>query len=206
MTKGLMAVAAAAAMVAVPAQAACWTVDEASAANIRQFQSMLMVTALRCQAAGEGMMVDYNQFVSSNRQAIVSENDHIRAHFIHAQGAVQGQRAYDSFTTSMANGYGAGEGAPASCRAAADLAREASAMAGSREGLLLLVNRLQLEARMPEGRCDVRAPLMVASATPARPYGVPVAYAAPVVRSVAYAPGSAVPAPVPAVVMDVDPR
>jgi hypothetical protein len=208
MIKGIWAAAAAAAMVAVPAQAACWTADEASAAGIRQLQSMLMVTALRCQAAGEGMMVDYNQFVSANRQAIMAENDRIRTHFIHAQGAVLGQHAYDSFTTSMANGYGAGEGAPTSCNGAADLAREASAMAGSRDALLLLVSRLQLEARLPEGRCEARAPMAVASAAP----GPGIRYAAAggrpsaMVATVAYASANTAPLAPAMLVADVDPR
>lgn len=180
MNKRVMSVVALAAMLAAPVQAACWTRDEAAAAGVRQLQSMLMVTALRCQAGGEGMMADYNQFVSANRTAIVAENERIRAHFIHAQGVLPGERAYDSFTTSMANGYGAGAGAPRSCRMAASLAHEASGMGGSREGLLMLVSRLGLEARLPEGRCEGPASLGVASAAPvqAPPYAPASPYAA----------------------------
>lgn len=159
-----VAAGAALGLVVAPVQASCWTHDEAAAAGIRQLQSMLMVTALRCQAGGEGMMADYNKFVTANRGAIAAENDRIRGHFIHTSGAVLGQRAYDSFTTSMANGYGAGEGAPESCGAAADLAREASTMAGSHDGLMMFVTRLGLEAHLPEGRCETRAAVALASA------------------------------------------
>ena len=166
--KKLMAVMTACALVASSAQAACWTREEASAAGVRQLQSMLMVTALRCQAAGTGMMREYNAFVAANRQAIAAQNDRIRGHFVHAQGGVAGERAYDSFTTSMANGYGGGEGAPASCAAAAALAQEAGAMQGSVDGLQLLVARLGLNAPLPEGRCELNAPMTMASASDVR--------------------------------------
>ena len=166
--KKLVAMMTAGALVAGSAQAQCWTRDEASAAGVRQLQSMLMVTALRCQAAGTGMMGAYNAFVTSNRQAIVAQNERIRGHFVHAQGGVAGERAYDSFTTSMANGYGAGEGAPQSCAAAAALAQEAGSMQGSVDGLLLLVARLGLSAQLPEGRCEMAGPMTMASAAPVR--------------------------------------
>src|SRR3569832_1686497 len=107
MFRNFLCAATVAAVVTAPIQAACWNADEASAAGVRELQSMLMVAALRCQVAGHPMMDDYNQFVQANRTTIGAMNDRLKAHFIRTFGAVGGQRAYDSFTTSMANGFGA---------------------------------------------------------------------------------------------------
>ena len=166
MLKTIIAAAAAGALLAAPVEAACWTGDEASAATVRELQSMLMVAALRCQVSGHGLMDDYNAFVTANRTAIGALNDRLKAHFIHAAGPVEGQRAYDRFTTSMANGYGAGASGSDSCGAAASLAREAALMAGSAEGLAMLADREGLVAKLPEGVCGEASPVTIASAAP----------------------------------------
>jgi hypothetical protein len=153
MLKRVILAATAAAVATAPIQAACWKSDEASAAGVRELQSMLMVAALRCQVAGHPMMSDYNDFVQSNRSAISAMNDRIKMHFIHSFGAVGGQRAYDSFTTSMANGYGAASSGADVCGEADSLAREGAALHGSIEGLMLLAERQGLVAKLPEGLC-----------------------------------------------------
>jgi len=154
MFRKIIFAASAAAIAAAPIQAACWKSDEASAAGVRELQSMLMVAALRCQVAGHPMMDDYNQFVQANRTAIGAMNDRIKAHFIRGFGPAGGQRAYDSFTTSMANGYGAASSAAEVCADADSLAREAAGMGGSIEGLQLLAERQGLVAKLPEGLCE----------------------------------------------------
>lgn len=164
MFRTVLAVAAFCGVFASQAQAACWNKDETSAANIRELQSMLMVTALRCQAAGHGLMGDYNAFVVANRATLGTMNDRLKAHFIHAMGPVAGEHAYDSFTTSMANGYGSAASDGALCAAAASLAREAALMAGSMEGLLLLADHQGLVARIPDGPCGEASPIVLASA------------------------------------------
>lgn len=151
-TKFLCA-ASVAALVTAPMQAACWNADEASAAGVRELQSMLMVAALRCQVAGHPMMNDYNQFVQANRTTIGAMNDRLKAHFIRTFGVVGGQRAYDSFTTSMANGYGAASSGADVCADADSLALEGAGMSGSIEGLKLLAERQGLVAKLPEGLC-----------------------------------------------------
>lgn len=154
MFRKFLLAATAAAVVAAPIQAACWQSDEASAAGVRELQSMLMVAALRCQVSGYPMMNDYNAFVQANRVAIGAMNDRIKAHFIRALGPVGGQRAYDSFTTSMANGYGAAPSGAEVCGDADSLAREAASLNGSVEGLMLLADRQGLVAKLPEGLCE----------------------------------------------------
>lgn len=164
MLKRILVVTTAAAVVAAPVQATCWKSDEVSAASVRELQSMLMVAALRCQVAGFPMMNDYNEFVQSNRLAISAMNDRLKAHFIHAMGAVGGQRAYDSFTTSMANGYGAASSSADVCGEADSLAREGAMLAGSIDGLMLLAERQGLMAKLPEGLCASASPVTIAAA------------------------------------------
>lgn len=166
MVQAVLAFVAACGVVASPLEAACWNKDEVSAANIRELQSMLMVTALRCQVAGHGMMGEYNAFVIANRGALGAMNDRLKAHFIHAAGPVAGQRAYDSFTTSMANEFGSAASDGEICGNAASLAREGALMAGSIEGLLLIADRQGLFARLADGTCSDAAPMTIASAAP----------------------------------------
>jgi len=154
MFRKILCAATLAAVVTAPIEAACWKADEASAAGVRELQSMLMVAALRCQVAGHPMMDDYNQFVQANRATIGAMNERLKAHFVRTFGAVGGQRAYDSFTTSMANGYGAASSGSDVCADADSLAREGAGMAGSLEGLELLAERQGLVAKLPEGLCE----------------------------------------------------
>jgi hypothetical protein len=168
MVKKMVLAVVAAAVSTASVQAACWNAEEASAAGVRELQSMLMVAALRCQVAGHPMMNDYNAFVQANRGAIGAMNDRIKSHFIRTFGPVGGQRAYDSFTTSMANGYGAASSGAEVCGDADSLAREAAQMNGSVEGLKLLVERQGLAAKLPEGLCAgaVRTDYAAASGAP----------------------------------------
>lgn len=165
MFRKFLCAATVAAVVTAPLQATCWKSDEASAAGVRELQSMLMVAALRCQVAGHPMMSDYNEFVQSNRSAIGAMNERIKAHFVHTFGPVGGQRAYDSFTTSMANGYGAASSGADVCGDADSLAREGAALHGSVEGLMLLAERQGLTAKLPEGLCAGAARTDYASAS-----------------------------------------
>jgi hypothetical protein len=165
MVRNMLVAATAAAVAVAPLQAACWKSEEASAAGVRELQSMLMVAALRCQVSGHPMMNDYNQFVQVNRGAISAMNDRIKVHFIHAFGPVGGQRAYDSFTTSMANGYGAAASGADVCGAADSLAREGALLSGSVDGLKLLADREGLVAKLPEGLCAGAARTDYASAS-----------------------------------------
>jgi len=171
MFKPSMAVAAATALVATPVQATCWKSDEASAAQVRTLQSMLMVAALRCQVAKFDITSDYNEFVKSNRTAIQGMNDKLKAHFIRARGPVAGQTEYDRFTTTLANGFGAAASGAEICASAASLAREAAMMGGSIEGLLMLAAREGIATSLPDGTCEPT--MSVAQAGMPRPMTAP---------------------------------
>jgi hypothetical protein len=104
--------------------ATCWSQADVSAAKVRELQTRLMVSALRCRASGFNILASYNAFVGSAKPAIVAANDQLKAHFA-AGGPVAGQRDYDRYTTTLANAYGAAETGPESCAEAANMAAEA---------------------------------------------------------------------------------
>jgi hypothetical protein len=134
-------------------QAGCWAAQDASAAKIRDLQTRLMVAALRCRLGGQNLLGEYNDFVRTNRTAIQSANDRLKARFHREHGAVEGQRRYDRFTTALANAYGAGSNA--NCSDDAVLAREARIQDGSSEGLLLVADRSGAAPELPGGACPI---------------------------------------------------
>lgn len=131
----------------------CWSAQEASAAKLRDLQTMLMVAALRCHGSGVNVLADYNKFVAANRTAIVQANTSLKQHFSRAYGPIEGQRSYDRFTTSLANIYGAGGGGSESCADMAELAREGGSAQGSGAALLALAEQRGLSPTLPSRQC-----------------------------------------------------
>jgi hypothetical protein len=147
------AVAAVALIASTPSNAACWTKDETAAATIREFQSMLMVATLRCQVAHHDMTAEYNDFLKANKLLIQKQNSKIKAHFVRGSSAAAGQKAYDSFTTHLANGYGADGSSDEVCGNMASLAKEAGLVGGNIDGMLTLATRVNLTTEVPGGTC-----------------------------------------------------
>jgi hypothetical protein len=136
-----------------PANAGCWSADQASAAQIRDLQSHLMVATLKCQVAHIDLTADYNAFISGNRTAIGAINTRLKAHFIRADGPIYGQQAYDRFTTSLANAYGASRTNADTCENARALAQEAAMMANDEQGLMMIATREGFGPNLPGGLC-----------------------------------------------------
>jgi hypothetical protein len=153
MLKALSAAAAVVALVSTPVGATCWNSQETAAATIREFQSMLMVATLRCQVAHHDITAEYNDFLRANKNLIQRENERIKAFFVRGHGAAAGQKAYDAYTTHLANGYGAEGSSTEICDNMASLAREATLIAGNIDGLLLLADRQGLATEVPGGSC-----------------------------------------------------
>ncbi len=120
-------------IVATPASAtstAGWSQADRSAATIREFQTKLMVAALRCRAAGINVLASYNQFIAGDRAELTAANDRLKLHF-KSVNSVGGDRDYDRYTTSLANSYAGGQWSPESCDGSARLAREAAQSQGN---------------------------------------------------------------------------
>lgn len=179
-------------MASTGAQAAsCWDQRAVEAAQIHEFDIMLMVAALRCQVKGTDFVPDYNRFVSGNRAALVGANDEIRAHLNAGMGGKAALDAYDHISTAMANRYGNGGGVYEDCAGMRGLivnATPAGAADATRAFLVANAQRVGVDPELDGGRCPVvvvaenRAALPAFPATrmvTAEPMPVPAA-AAPV--------------------------
>ncbi|MDB5686813.1 MAG: hypothetical protein JWR77_1402 [Rhizorhabdus sp.] len=140
-------------LAAAPAQSACWSDDQLTAARVRDLQTFLMVETLRCQVMRFDLSADYNGFLRANRGAIGTANDRLKGFFIKADGPVFGQQSYDRFTTRLANAYGAGHTNAESCEQARTIAHEAAMMDNSQEGLMMIADRQGLSPQLPGGIC-----------------------------------------------------
>jgi hypothetical protein len=155
--KGGLCVAALTIGIAPPANAAmaCWDQNQTAAAKIRDLQSRLMVATMRCRAMGVDVLPAYNEFVRVNRSTIQDANGLIRAQFRAGYGDALGEKSYDSFTTSLANAYGAHETSVGICEETAELAAEAVAAGGNVERLLDIADRAGAGPELPGGRCPI---------------------------------------------------
>lgn len=91
-----------------PAQAACWTAEQVSAAKVRDLDTMLMVASLRCRFTNVAVLTSYNAYVTRHRKPLVQVNDILRSHYSSAGDKKAVMNAYDNYVTKIANRYGAG--------------------------------------------------------------------------------------------------
>lgn len=151
MGKFIKSAIAAATLVALPfssAQAACWGQTAIDAAKVRDMETMLMVSALRCRTSDATILGAYNQFVRSSRVALTQVNDILRQQFAD-QGGLNG---YDRYVTSIANRYGAGADG-LSCDDMASILSAAQAESGSLSGLSRLATAANVEPILTGDRC-----------------------------------------------------
>ena len=132
-----------------PVQAACWSEAAVSAAKVRDLETMLMVSSLRCKAANNALLTQYNRFVRDSRTALTAVNDTLRSQFVNSGGL----NAYDRYVTAIANRYGAGaEGL--SCNDMTSILSAAEAAGGSLAGLTRLANDAGVEPKLAGTRCS----------------------------------------------------
>ena len=145
MKSSLTGLAALAACLTAPAQAACWSPAAAEAASVRDFETMLMVSTLRCRLVDADFTQDYNRFIREKRVTLTRINDELRAQF----GSID---SYDRYVTAIANGYGAGaEGL--GCRDIGSLIAAANALPATRASLVELADRAGAAPPLPGSRC-----------------------------------------------------
>lgn len=153
--KKLTAAAIAASMALAPATAAtCWKTSEVEAAQIRDFEMMLMVSALRCRATGNNFLASYNRFIREKRDTLTQVNDELREHFRSAVGPVGALGAYDNYVTGLANSYGSGAEGLA-CRDLQSITDAANALPPSRSALLELADAAGISPQLSGARCDM---------------------------------------------------
>lgn len=154
--RGGLALGMALCVAAQPAQAAnCWSPKEASAAQLRDLQSRLMVASLRCRAMGYDILPSYNKFVRNSRGTLQEANGLIKARFTAGYGSKGGQVQYDKFTTALANNYGADDTSREICDDAADIAEEAADARGDLNRLADISERAGRPPKLPGSVCSV---------------------------------------------------
>lgn len=153
--KKILAAVLAATMPLAPATAAtCWKPVAVEAAQIRDFEMMLMVSALRCRATGNNFLAAYNRFIREKRDTLTQVNDELREHFRAVVGPVGALGAYDNYVTGLANVYGAGADGLA-CRDLQSITDAANALPSTRAALLELADAAGVAPHLSGARCDV---------------------------------------------------
>ncbi|MFM9978069.1 MAG: hypothetical protein ACKVOP_08510 [Sphingomonadaceae bacterium] len=154
MIRTLICALLATAIVAAPAQAACWRADEVAAAKVRDFDTLLMVSSLRCRMQDPAMVARYNAFVTKNRVPLTQANVVLRTRFVALVGKAAALNAYDRYITKVANRYGAGADG-LSCADFASLTDAALAEAPSFAALTALAERASTRPVMDDEACAV---------------------------------------------------
>ncbi|MBB6123178.1 hypothetical protein [Sphingobium subterraneum] len=142
-------------MSAAPAMAAsCWTDAAYRAAQIRDFETMMMVSTLRCRITGVDFSEPYNQFIRGKRQLLIAANETLRGQFAQTVGAARALGAYDDYMTKIANSYGGGM-AGMNCRDFASVVDAAVASPATTEAVAQLAAMAGSAPRVPGDRCGV---------------------------------------------------
>lgn len=163
MKKAVLVAGALLALAGVPVQAACWTPQQVAAAKVRDFDTMLMVSALRCRFESHALVNEYNAMVSRHRNGLSEMNRTLGARFRAIHGEREGLNQLDRYVTQVANHYGAGTSEQLSCASLSSIAQAAVAEPQTADALIALAERAGVVPFTPEGICA--APVVMAAAT-----------------------------------------
>lgn len=186
--------------VTTPVLAACWEPEEYEAARMRDLQTVLMVSALKCGRADPEMPGAYNKWVGRAKAKLVEGEQKLLAHFVR-----EGDKSkYDKFTTALANRYSEYAEDPRFCARAKLLLDADEKNNGVLAEIALLINS---KPNGVEEVCPVKKPpqsqivvspfdpLPVAGGTTPAAAPAPAAVAAAPVAVAAAAPAEAAAAP-----------
>jgi hypothetical protein len=171
---------------ASPVAATCWEPEEYEAARLRDLQTVLMVSALKCGRADPAMPGAYNRWVGRAKAKLIDGEQKLLAHFVR-----EGDKAkYDKFTTALANKYSEYADDPKFCARAKLLLEADEKQNGVLEEIALLINSKPAGV---ETMCPAKKPagsqIVVSPFAPLPDPTAPAQEAAP-----AAAPAAAVPA------------
>lgn len=158
----------------------CWKADEQRAAEVHNFQTMLMVGALKCRNSVPAALEGYNSFMSSKRDLIVANQYVLMNHFIREYGDSNGLGAFRNYETRVGNLHSRADNL-ARCEAIGAMSRMA---AGASETDLRELARVVGEDTLTSSCPNLAqaeeglAPTVVATLNPAA-QPVPVAATAP---------------------------
>jgi hypothetical protein len=115
----------------------CWRKRELEAAQVRAFQTMLMVGALRCRRYYQPAADAYNWFVERQRDRLKGHVKTLERHFERQDGE-EAAAANDRFNTALANQYSRRFDGHMTCWTVVTMAREAGRQ--DDEGLVRLAS------------------------------------------------------------------
>ncbi len=127
------------------ANAQCSSEDVLAAAKMRNLDTLLMVSTLRCRTGGRDILPEYAQFLDQNRSALLSASATLQKHYGSAA-------AYDRFVTRVANHYGAGVSG-LTCSALAAIASVARSARGDTTKLVAIAEHAGVAALLDGDVC-----------------------------------------------------
>lgn len=148
----------------------CWKADEQRAAEVHNFQTMLMVGALKCRDRVPASLDGYNAFMGAKRDLIVANQYVLMSHFIREYGDSSGIGAFRDYETRVGNKH-SGSDNLARCEAIGAMGRMA---AGASEAdlreLARVVGEDSLTSTCPNlAKDEGLTPTVAASTGPAEP-------------------------------------
>ncbi len=123
-------------LLAAPATAACWETEEYEAARLREVQTVLMVSALRCGRSMPEMPAAYNRWVGRAKADLLEGEKKLVAHFVREGDKLK----YDKFTTALANKYSELADPPSFCQRAKALLDADEQQNGILASVVILLN------------------------------------------------------------------
>ena len=130
------------------ARSPCWSGDERDSAQVRAFQTMLMVGALKCRIRQPAVAKAYNRFVDGQRGRLKRHDKILGKHFQREHGD-SARAAFDRYNTVLANQYSDMFDRGSSCGGVVPVANEAADAGG--DGLITLARSYTRPP--PERRC-----------------------------------------------------
>jgi hypothetical protein len=113
--------AATALLLPLPAHAqVCLDRETLVAAQVHEFEAMMMAVSLRCKAIGVDISADYEAMLATHAPVFAAADRRLRAHFTEG-------RSYERYATQLGNRYGGGATDPANCQRFEAVARSLAA-------------------------------------------------------------------------------
>lgn len=179
---------------AAPPDRNCWQADEQRAAEVHNFQTMLMVGALKCRDRVPAALDGYNAFMGAKRDLIVANQYVLMSHFIREYGDSSGIGAFRDYETRVGNQHSGADNL-ARCEAIGAMGRmAANASEADLRELARVVGEDSLTTVCPNlAKDDGLAPTVAATSASEEPPAVPAA---------TLAVNEAAPAPAPALAVN----
>lgn len=135
------------------AAVSCWNQAVTEAAQVKQFDIMMMVSTIRCHRKGVDLSSDYNKFVVSRRTVLQGVGKELVKQFglnLRGNAAVM---AYDHLGVVMANSFGNDGRGTRNCEDIRAIIKDALIAEPDRVNLVYLAQRNGINPLLPVASC-----------------------------------------------------